>query len=172
MELFQKPMVEALISSMRENAAKLKANLGGPERSHEATSKQPPPSSPAGQFLQRGTAFSPALRGMPGGSSKLVPGLCACGLPNPECGRCGMGFRQRLGPAALVAQSNPPFPNLPTRKPSRPGQGKKERERERECKIPLYNLDSESNLDMRSILNPLNHTQSTLCATRQLSSLA
>ena len=28
-------------------------------------------------------------------------------------------------------------------------------ERERECKIPLYNLDSESNLDMRSILNPL-----------------
>ena len=29
------------------------------------------------------------------------------------------------------------------------------RERERECKIPLYNLDSESNLDMRSILNPL-----------------
>ena len=30
-----------------------------------------------------------------------------------------------------------------------------ERERERECKIPLYNLDSESNLDMRSILNPL-----------------
>ncbi|CAE7947304.1 cyp6, partial [Symbiodinium sp. KB8] len=71
MELFQKPMVEALISSMRENAAKLKANLGGPERSHEATSKQPPPSSPAGQFLQRGTAFSPALRGMPGGSSKL-----------------------------------------------------------------------------------------------------
>ena len=48
----------------------------------------------------------------------------------------------------------------------------RERERERECKIPLYNLDSESNLDMRSILNPLNHTQSTLCATRQLSSLA
>ena len=46
------------------------------------------------------------------------------------------------------------------------------RERERECKIPLYNLDSESNLDMRSILNPLYHTQSTLCATRQLSSLA
>ena len=32
---------------------------------------------------------------------------------------------------------------------------KRERERERECKIPLYNLDSESNLDMRSILNPL-----------------
>ena len=31
----------------------------------------------------------------------------------------------------------------------------RERERERECKIPLYNLDSESNLDMRSILNPL-----------------
>ena len=28
----------------------------------------------------------------------------------------------------------------------------------KECKIPLYNLDSESNLDMRSILNPLNHT--------------
>ena len=26
---------------------------------------------------------------------------------------------------------------------------------ERACKIPLYNLDSESNLDMRSILNPL-----------------
>ena len=30
-----------------------------------------------------------------------------------------------------------------------------ERARERECKIQLYNLDSESNLDMRSILNPL-----------------
>ena len=44
--------------------------------------------------------------------------------------------------------------------------------REGGCKIPLYNLDSESNLDMRSILNPLNHTQSTLYATRQLSSLA
>ena len=32
---------------------------------------------------------------------------------------------------------------------------KEEEEEERECKIPLYNLDSESNLDMRSILNPL-----------------
>ena len=31
------------------------------------------------------------------------------------------------------------------------------------CKIPLYNLDSESNLDMRSILNPLNHTIHSLC---------
>ena len=48
----------------------------------------------------------------------------------------------------------------------------RERERERECKIPLYNLDSESNLDMRSILNPIKHTQSPLYATRQLSSLA
>ena len=134
MELFQKPMVEALISSMRENAAKLKANLGGPERSHEATAKQPPPSSPAGQFLQRGTAFSPALRGMPGGSSKLVPGLCACGLPNPECGRCGMGFRQRLGPAALVAQSNPPNDDLPESSDEETKQAgpREERERERE----------------------------------------
>ena len=42
----------------------------------------------------------------------------------------------------------------------------------RECKIPLYNLDSENNLDMRSILNPLKHTQLPLYATRQLSSLA
>ena len=35
------------------------------------------------------------------------------------------------------------------------GREREREERERKCKIPLYNLDSESNLDMRSILNPL-----------------
>ena len=42
---------------------------------------------------------------------------------------------------------------------------------ERGCKIPLYNLDSQSNLDE---INPQSTqlTQFTLCATRQLSSLA
>ena len=47
-----------------------------------------------------------------------------------------------------------------------------ERVSERLCKIPLYNLDSQSNLSTRSILSPINHTQHTLYATRQLSSLA
>ena len=42
-------------------------------------------------------------------------------------------------------------------------EGGRERQRERECKIPLYNLDSESNLDTRSILNPLKHTIHSLC---------
>ena len=45
------------------------------------------------------------------------------------------------------------------------------RARERECKIPLYNPDSQSNLDE---INPQSTqlTQFTLYATRQLSSLA
>ena len=54
------------------------------------------------------------------------------------------------------------------------GRGGEGREGGREggCKIPLYNLDSESNLDMRSILNPLKSHNSLFYATRQLSSLA
>ena len=48
---------------------------------------------------------------------------------------------------------------------------REERERKRECKIPLYNPDSQSNLDE---INPQSTqlTQFTLYATRQLSSLA
>ena len=52
------------------------------------------------------------------------------------------------------------------------GREREREERERKCKIPLYNLDSQSNLSTRSILSPINHTQRTLYATRQLSSLA
>ena len=48
--------------------------------------------------------------------------LCQCGLPNPTCGVCGLGYNQRLGVSAatLGGPAPVPLPAPPALEPATP----------------------------------------------------
>ena len=85
-ELFKKPMVAAFVEPYRAAAAKMQLVAPGDADNEAAKAKS--------AAVLMGCVFAPTLRGMP--PAKLVPGLCACRQPNPQCVVCGMGFRQRI----------------------------------------------------------------------------